>query len=313
MLRRWTVLLAGVVGASVLAAGCGLAGGAGTAAGGSARPAATRAATRPAVARPVIRLRYRYITDLSDGTTAARYGYDLVDVTPDRSVIDALPPGVRALVWIGNYSHSTCSFTMSDTQVRQALAPLAGDPKVAGYYVDDEADYALPADGGHCPNVVAQVTARSELVHQLAPGAFTYQTVSDYNNYAAFAHATDVLGAVAYPCKGDTPCDWSLIPGDIARLNAAHVTHYWAVLDAFGYEGWRLPTPAQLARMIGQWEHSRWQGEQTFAWNWQGSVLADHPGLLAALRDLNRGDSAALTSMAAARRPASPAAAPAGG
>jgi len=86
---------------------------------------------------------------------------------------DALPAGERALVWIGNYSKARCAFDMSDASVRQALTTLAGDPKVAGYYLADEADDALPTYGGHCPHVATQVTQRNRLVHQLAPGAFT--------------------------------------------------------------------------------------------------------------------------------------------
>jgi hypothetical protein len=41
--------------------------------------------------------------------------------------------------------------------------------------------------------------------------------------------------------------------------------------------------------MIGQWEHSRWQGEQTFAWSYQGWSLASHPSLLSVLKRLNLG------------------------
>src|SRR5579875_994991 len=169
------VVLAGVL--AVTACGGGGAGSAprgghATAAAHSSRAPAADGSQGPAGSNPAAgsgsppaqgggqaRPRYRYITDLSNGATARRYGYNLVDLGPYRSVIDALPAGERALVWIGNYSHATCSFTIPDAKVRADLAPRAGDPKVAGYYIDDEADYALPADGGHCPDVVAQVTA----------------------------------------------------------------------------------------------------------------------------------------------------------
>ena len=246
----------------------------------------------------VTHLSYRYLTDLSDGTVDRNYGYNLVDLGPDRAAIDALPAGERALVWIGNYSLSGCAFEMPDAGVRQALTGLARDPKVAGYYIADEADDALPAYGGHCPDVVAQIKQRSRLVHQLAPGAFTYEVVTEPGNFAAFAHATDVMGADPYPCLRGRPCDWGEIPAYIAALNAAHVPRYWASLQAFGYGKWRTPTAAELAQMIGQWEHSRWQGEQTFAWSYQGWSLASHPGLLAVLKSLNAGDTAAAAGTA---------------
>jgi hypothetical protein len=240
----------------------------------------------------VTHLSYRYVTDLSDGKVGRDYGYNLVDLGPYRAAIDGLPAGQRALVWIGNYSLSDCTFNMSDAGVRHALAGLTRDPKVAGYYLADEADDALPAYGGHCPDVVAQMTQRSRLVHQLAPGAFTYEVVTEPGNFAAFAHATDVMGADPYPCLRGRGCDWGEIPAYIAALNAAHVPRYWASLQAFGGGKWRTPTAVELARMIGQWEHSRWQGEQTFAWSYQGWSLASHPDLLAVLKSLNAGNMA---------------------
>jgi hypothetical protein len=235
------------------------------------------------------RLRYRYMTGLSDGTRARHYGYSLVDLGPDRPTIDALPAGERALVWLGNYSLRTCQFTSPDASVRQALRGLAGDPKVAGYYIADEADDGLPAYGGHCPGVVAQVTARNRLVHQLAPGAFTYEVITEPGNFAAFAHASDVMGADPYPCLRGHPCNWAKIPAYIAALRAAHVRRYWGVLQAFSVTPWRFPTPAELTHMIRQWQQSDWQGEQTYVWSPGGNSLATRPGLLAVLRRLNSG------------------------
>ncbi len=251
---------------------------------------ASAAAGMGAVHYPVhSSLRFRYMTDTSAGPQILRYGYNLVDLGPYPSLVDKLPAGQRALVWIGNYNPASCSFALSGAQVRAAIRPLAGDPKVAGYYLADEADDAVPAFGGHCRRVAAQVTARSRLVHKLAPGAFTYEVVTEPRNFAAFAGATDVLGTDPYPCKGGGGCNWSMIPRYIAALHAAHVARYWGVLQAFSAQAWRYPTAAELRTMIGQWEHSDWQGEQTFAWSYGGGSLAAHPRLLAVLRDLNLG------------------------
>lgn len=250
-----------------------------SAADGGGPPSTASAAPRP-VAAP---LGYRYLTDLSDGTQAQRYGFNLVDLGPYRSLIDALPAGERALVWLGGYNAADCAFFTPDGEVRQQLSGLAGDPKVAGFYIAD----ALPAYGGHCPHVAAQITARSALVHQLAPRTFTYEVVTEPGNFAAFARATDVLGTDPYPCLVGRQCDWSLIPRYITALNAAHVARYWGVLQAFSYEQWREPTQAELARMISQWQHSRWQGEQVFSWQYEGWSLASHSRLLAELRTVN--------------------------
>jgi hypothetical protein len=259
----------------------------------SACAAGPTAAKGPGAAGLVTHLTYRYLTNLGNGAMDRDYGYNLVDLGPYRAAIDALPAGERALVWIGNYSKARCAFDTSDASVRQALTMLAGDPKVAGYYLADEADDALPAYGGHCPYVAAQVTQRSHLVHRLAPGAFTYEVVTEPGNFFAFAHATDVMGADPYPCLRGHACDWAKIPAYIATLNAAHVPRYWALLQAFGYGKWRAPTVAELARMIGQWAHSRWQGEQTFSWSYLSWSLKSHPDLLAVLKSLNAGNAAA--------------------
>lgn len=265
-----------LVGVTMLVAGC------------SASYAAAPSSA-PVISTPPSQLSYRYMTDLHNGTQAQRYGFNLVDLGPYRSLIDALPAGERALVWLGGYSRADCAFVTTDALVSQQLRALAGDPKVAGYYIDDEADDGLPANKGHCPDVVAQVEARNRLVHRLAPGAFTYEVVAEPGDYAAFARATDVLGAAVYPCIKSRPCDWSKIPRYIADLDAAHVPRYWGVLQAFGSGKWRSPTPGELRLMIGQWQRSRWQGEQVFAWDWEGWFLASHPPLLAVLGAANTG------------------------
>lgn len=246
-------------------------------------PTASPPAVSPAAAPPP----FRYLTDLSSGTLAGRYGFNLVDLGPYRSLIDALPAGERALVWLGGYSDASCAFVTTDAAVRQELPALAGDPKVAGYYLADEADDSLPAYGGHCPDVAAQIAARSRLVHRLAPGAFTYEVVTEPGNFAAFGTATDVLGADPYPCLAGRPCDWSRIPRYIAALEAAHVARYWGVIQAFSYQQWRSPTPGELLSMFRQWQRSGWQGEQVFAWDYAGWSLPDHPALLSLLGTLN--------------------------
>lgn len=227
------------------------------------------------------------MTDTADGASTAGYGYNLVDLGPDRSAIDALPAGQQALVWLGDYQKPTCSFATSDNDLAPLVASLAGDRKVAGFYLADEADDALPTYGGHCPAVANQITARSQLVHRLVPGPFTYEVVTEPGNFAAFATATDIVGADPYPCRVGRACDLSMIPRSIAALKAAHVTHYWGVLPAFDSAPFRYPSAAELRTIIGQWQRSGWEGEQTFAWSYGGHSLSQHPDLLSVLGDLN--------------------------
>lgn len=287
MIRRLPVLACALVLSAAALAGCAARpAGAGT---GRTGPGVGARSGSAAPGAGGLRLRYRYLTDSPGGQTDRRLGFDLADTGPFRSVIDRLPAGQRALVWIGPYDPATCSFAITAPALRRVLAPLAHDPKVAGYYIADEADDALPRYGGHCPDVAAQVRARSRLVHRLAPGAFTYEVVTEPGNFAAFATATDVLGADPYPCRAGGGCDWSMIPRYIAALTAARVARYWGVLQAFSAGPWRYPTPPELRAMISQWARSRWQGAQTFAWSYAGHSLAHHPGLLAVLRAFNAG------------------------
>ena len=158
-------------------------------------------------------LRYRYMTDIPDGTRTRPYGYNLVDLGPYRSLIDALPAGQRALVWIGNYDQATCSFSRSSSEIGRALTGLARDPRVAGYYIADEADDAQPAFGGHCPDVLGQVTARSRLVHRLAPGVFTYEVVAEPSDFAAFAHAPTCWARTRIPAGTTGSATGQRFPG----------------------------------------------------------------------------------------------------
>ena len=237
--------------------------------------------------RAPAQLPYRYLTDLSSGTQARQYGFNLVDLGPYRSLIDALPPGERALVWLGGYSRAGCVFVTPDARIRREVLALARDPKVAGYYIDDEADDALPANGGHCPDVVAQIEARDRLVHLLAPGTFTYEVVAEPGDFAAFARATDVLGAAAVPLSNRPSLRLVEDPQVHRRPRRRPRGQVLGLLQAFGQGKWNAPTPSELRIMIGQWQRSRWQGEQVFAWDWAGWSLASHPALLAVLGAAN--------------------------
>ena len=59
-------------------------------------------------------LRYRFT--YGNGTaaiTTGSYGWNLADVG-GKSAADALPAGMKGLVWVGDYDNSTCNWQMSD-------------------------------------------------------------------------------------------------------------------------------------------------------------------------------------------------------
>src|SRR5262245_5291751 len=67
-------------------------------------------------------------TEPEDYPRLRELGYDLVDVKPDDAAINALPPGVQALLWVGNF---TCGdFELSDEEFTAAVGRLGRNPKV---------------------------------------------------------------------------------------------------------------------------------------------------------------------------------------
>jgi hypothetical protein len=259
--------------------------------------------TRPApttttVATPA-RPPYRYMYD-HDGSASgydhiAAAGFDLVDVGPDPSSLDALAPlKVKGLVWLGDYDNATCSWEQSDSTIRSEVSALKGNPNVAGYFISDEPEL------DSCPNAPAQHKARSELVKSLDPGRFTL-IVLDSNNpdststYAAWKGTSDYQGLDPYPCRPDKPCDLAMIDRHIAAADAAGL-RYWGVVQAFDDSDWRWPTPDEETAMLQHWAASHWQGYAVFAWRWAGHTLDSQPGLVDVLTAFNNGAAAAATT-----------------
>jgi hypothetical protein len=213
-----------------------------------------------------------------------RYGYSLIDVSPEG--VSRITTSQRALVWLGGYDKERCVWKWSDAEVRRHFATydLARSDRIAGYFVADEPNTNL-----NCPRAAADVRKRSELVRSLDPDTdrFTLVNVDDPNQFAAFRGTTDVMSVDVYPCLVAKPCDWTKIPRALHRLRQAGVPRYMGMLQAFSFEQWRWPTAAELTGMIAQWQRSDWQGQLTFAWEYKGRSLADHPDLLRVLKRLN--------------------------
>jgi hypothetical protein len=222
----------------------------------------------------------RYIYD-THSTTAAANGWNLLDTGSDKTTIDQLPAGSRALVWIGDYSNTTCSFQMTRNQVVAELTPLVGDPKVAGYFISDE------PDPNACPTAYSQHTRRSNLVHSIDSTKFTLIVLdsnsgnASLNQMAGWAGIGDYQGLDPYPCYVGNACNFPWIDTVIAKANAVRL-HYWGVVQSFRDSTWRWPTVDELNHMLGQWSASSWQGLATFAWRWAGHCLCSNAALLEA-------------------------------
>jgi hypothetical protein len=214
----------------------------------------------------------------------ARYGFTLVDVTPER--VSKIATEQRALVWLGGYDKERCVWNWSDDEVREHFERygLADSSKVIGYFVADE-----PNTNRNCPTAAADVRDRSALVRALDPDPdrFTVVNVDKPEHFAAFRGTTDVMSVNVYPCLVGEECDWAKIPRTLERLREAGVTRYMGMLQAFSFEQWRWPTADELTGMIAQWQRSDWLGQLTFSWEYEGGELTDHPELLRVLKRLN--------------------------
>src|SRR5215211_1739356 len=234
---------------------------------------------------------FRFIYNSGSAPAAvASYGWNLIDVS-SKSAADQLPSVARALVWVGDYDNTKCTWEVSDTSLKSQVIAGVGDPKIVGYFFSDEADpYA-------CANAPAQHKARSDLIHSLDPttrtvivlnsNGFSGQGSQDsIDQLPLWKGTADVIGLDPYPCYQRQACDFSWIDKTIQAADAAGL-NYWGVVQAFNDSTWRWPTADELTHMLNQWAASKETGSMVFAWTWSGYKLSDHPDLLTALKSFN--------------------------
>jgi hypothetical protein len=211
---------------------------------------------------------------------------NVIDRPAFREDLDALPSGVKGMVWVGNYDNSICDWQKSDDWIRSHLAAIKGHPAIAMYYL---------ADVPHiwdCPTLPQQMKARSDLVHSIDPGPPTFVLIeprANENPYAPYVGTTDIIGADRYPCSYKDGCVMSLIDDTIALLEDAHAPRYWASLQAFADSTHRMPTPDELREEFRRWGASRADGVLAFSWNFGTDTLDNHPELVAVLTEENSG------------------------
>jgi hypothetical protein len=232
-------------------------------------------------------LRYRFT--YGNGTaaiTTGSYGWNLADVG-GKSAADALPAGMKGLVWVGDYDNSTCNWQMSDATLTTKVKSMVGDPHVFGYFFSDE-PYAEK-----CPSAPAQHAARNALIKSIDPTATTV-IVLNANGSAHRAtfplwktptHA-DFIGIDPYPFVKGKANDWSLVTKSVQAADTAGF-RYWFVVQSFENYEYRFPTAAELQTLLGMMGQSRAEGLMTFAWKYAGFCLCDHPDLLAVWNTYN--------------------------
>jgi hypothetical protein len=163
------------------------------------------------------------------------------------------------------------TLTTPDATLIDQINLVKNHPATFAYMIADE-----PHVGG-CPNAPQAVLNRHNLIRSLDPNPAhkTVITENRYQDYAALANTTDVLGIVAYPCSFDDGCQPDTIKTRISYAHAAGVEEYWSMpqidqdIDADPY--YRMVTPAELAQIYAWWRQyadpAKRTGSFTFLWD----------------------------------------------
>jgi len=210
----------------------------------------------------------------------AAIGFNFIDSDPYRDQMDRLARrGLKGFIWLGGYSNDSCTFRRSDEWVRSHVAAIARSPAVGAYFIDDEPNAA------ECPSAPAQMRARSRLVKSIDRRRPTFIVQHRIEQLRLFAHTVDVIGLDRYPCKIHlNGCDYSVIHRQAAEANRLRI-RYWGVIQAYGDDYYKLPTPGEVRGQFAHWRRTKMRGYLVFAWRWPEDEperwLANHPELQA--------------------------------
>ncbi|MFC5744164.1 hypothetical protein [Actinomadura rugatobispora] len=264
-------------------------------------PLATPGTTAPGPGRT---LNIALNTEPSDYPRLRELGYDLVDVKPDAASVAGVPDGMRAMLWVGNF---TCEdFELSFEEFAAAVRRLARHPKVYGWYLSDEPN---PRE---CPDIAGEIRRRADLVEREAPGQISFISLTDWpmRTLTPARVNVDLVGLDPYPCKGSARtgarCDIGAIDRMVRMADRAGIPRKAVVpvYQTFGQSCSRgdkqywLPTEEQMREILRRWDRLVPNPPMDIAYSWghQGRwacpTLADatggaHPDLQSIMRARN--------------------------
>ena len=215
---------------------------------------------------PTARYAVRGIYDRDSSKTGfddeAALGFNAIDSGPYRDQMDALGRrGLKGIVWLGPYSNESCSFTKSDGWVRSRVARIADHRAVGAYFIDDE------PDADKCPGAPAQIKARAALVKSIDRRPPTLIVSYQVDQLERFAGTVDVIGLDHYPCSTRHGCDYDVINEQAAVADRLGI-RYWGVIQAFGDDWYKLPSPHELHSQFLYWRATKMEGYLVFAWRY---------------------------------------------
>jgi hypothetical protein len=200
--------------------------------------------------------------DAQGNFTPGQSGFNLADVS-SVDELNALPAGVKGLVWLDQGDGVTQSFI-------DAVKPYIGNPNVYGFFLKDEPD---PTGQWNTLVTAANLKAESDWIHANVPGAKTFITMMNMgssdnpsfaNTYTPQNTHIDLFGIDPYPVRSDSSTvDYNMIDKAVAAAEAAGIpaANIVPVFQTFGGGNWAddsgghyvLPTAAQEQQMLAHW------------------------------------------------------------
>lgn len=233
-------------------------------------------------------------------------GFDLADVS-DVRLLDTLPTGVKALVWVGQCNGVDDLFV-------KTVEPFIGRPEVFGYYLMDAPDPRVlePAVTGSKRCLPESLKAESDWIHARSKMARTFIILMNLapsgapsfkDTYTTENSHVDLFGIDPYPCRSEKlGCDFGMIDRYVAAAEVWGISRESMVpiYQTFGGGTWDdgdggkylLPDAAQMKAMLDRWHSLLPAPVFDYAYTWgqqSGSrALSDTPQLQALLVEYRR-------------------------
>lgn len=206
-----------------------------------------------------------YVVNAGDRhAEAAEVGFNLADVGSVAS-LDALPDGMRGVLWLGNGYNTACTWRLDGDAIREAAAAARAHPRFSGiYYISDEPHPAT------CPDAPQKVAERTALIHSVDPDAKVFILVQNGWNgrdeFRLLADSADLIGVNPYPCtyrNAEAGCDLGALRERIEAALEAGIapSRIVPVFQAFGQDCagktepyYRMPEVEEMEAMLRIWD-----------------------------------------------------------
>lgn len=246
--------------------------------------------------------------DSAGNYAPGKYGFNLADVSSVEE-LNALPDGVKGLVWLDQYKGTTQEFINLVSQYKN-------NPKLFGFYLVDEPDptgkwgtYVKPED----------LKAESDWIHANLPGAKTFIAMMDMgwsgepdfaNTYNPENTHIDYFGLDPYPVRaGVQNVDYNMIDRTVAAAVKAGIPleKIVPIYQAFGGGNYvsdtgnkyAMPSAEQAKAMLDRWEKVAPNPDFDYVYSWisqeNTTALGTNQGLLEVFRQNNADSSSTST------------------